>query len=244
LNFCRLRNSFLFALLMLLLTSNLYSQSLVRLLMPDCADPFSTVNLQVEIQLEEGATLRSYGIRIHFDSTRVTLRDDQIVQGNWLQSAGGSVLFFRNIYPDDLFENSALLIVDSAIMGPGLHVTGGGMVFEIPVEIAEPGLVDLEITSHTMYDVDGVPFFNIAVPAALQAPCIDFNLQIDYLPNSQEVQLNWLPQDWTDSYVIQASADAYFGWNAIGTTNTTSWTDPNSTTQRYYRLKAVFSSTP
>lgn len=210
------------------------AQALVRFVLPPCAEPNTTVWLEVWAELPQGQTLKSYDIRIPFDPAQLTLREDLIQQGAWFPSAGPT--FFWH----DVINN--LLYVNAAILGPGLHVTGSGVLFRLPVDLGDPGVFDLGASVHDLFDVNAQLIPSLALPAALQAPCTSFNLRIDYLEEDHAALLEWDPQGWTEAYRVYAAPGWNQPWELAASTTATTWTDPVSQPGRIYRVRALFTS--
>ncbi|MDP2359955.1 MAG: cohesin domain-containing protein [bacterium] len=215
-----------------LLASAAWGQALVRLVLPPCAEPAGTVWLDVRVELEPGQTFKSYDIRIPFDPAQVTLQRNQIQQGSWF-TAGGPTFFWHDIIGNELYVNGAIL-------GPGLHVTGSGVVFRLPVLLAVPGVVDLQATTHLLFDVNAQLLPSFSIPAALQAPCTSFNLRIHYEEEGQQVLLEWDPQGWTQSYRVYGRDSWSLPWQLLGGTVATNWPEPLPGLRRFYQVRAQF----
>ncbi|MFA7332180.1 MAG: hypothetical protein WC326_14015 [Candidatus Delongbacteria bacterium] len=227
-----LQRASLCLLVLLVAASGARAQALVRLVMPECAEPYTTLWLEVRVELQPGQTLKSYDIRIPFDPTQVTLVEAQVQQGSWFQS-GGPTFFWR-----DIIDNQ--LIVNAAILGPGLHVTGSGMVFRVQVQLAQPAVVDLQAATHLLFDVNAVVLPSLELPAALQAPCTDLGLQISHdLENSRAV-LDWNSQGWTADYRIYGRPNWGAAWELLDSTTTTGWSEPLTVPERLYQVRARF----
>lgn len=225
----------IFCLLVTLgLSTQARGQALVRLVIPPCAEPGATVWLDVQVQLQAGQTLKSYDIRIPHDVSSLSLREDLIQQGAWFQS-GGPTFFWHDVV-------DGVLIVNGAILGPGLCVTGAGTVFRLPAEINTPQVADLGATIHDLYNVSAQLLPSLALPAALQAPCTAFNLRVDYLRDDQAVRLEWDPQNWTQAYRIYVAEGADQPWQLAASTSATQWTDPVDRPRRIYRVRSLFTS--
>jgi hypothetical protein len=221
-------------LLVLLLSggASVQAQALVRLLMPECAEPQTTVWLEVRVELQPGQTLKSYDIRIPFDPTQAQLVEAQVQQGSWFQS-GGPTFFWK-----DIIDNQ--LIVNAAILGPGLHVTGSGVVFRVQVQLAAPALVDLQAATHMLFDVNALTLPSLTLPAALQAPCTDLGLNITHDLLNARVVLDWNAQGWTADYRIYGRAALGDAWQLLDSTASTSWSEPLIPITRLYQVRSRF----
>lgn len=227
-----MRNLFLASLLA---AAPVFAQALVRLTVPPCVEPGSTVLVSVQVELEPAQTLKSYDVRLFVDPAQGTILENQIAQGPWLPS-GGPVFFWHDMSGD-------VLVVNAAILGPGLHVTGTGTLFTVPVQLNGATLADIEPTLHDLYDVDAQLLPSLALPAAVQAPCLDFNLRIENLPATEQVRLEWDAQPWTASYVVY-SLDLGGAWQPRETTTLTDWTDDAVLPGRLYQVRSVFDVQP
>jgi hypothetical protein len=219
----------------LLLAAPLFAQSLVQLSVPPCVEPGSSVVLTVSATLEEGATLKSYDLRIAVDPERATLVEASTQQGAWLPS-GGPTFFWRDLIDDVLFVNAAIL-------GPGLHVTGSGVLFTVTAELHGATLADFEPLVHDLFDVSAQVLPSLALPAAVQAPCLEFNLRIEALPQTGQVRLEWDEQPWTESYLVYRRTQAG-DWEPAGGTALTEWIDAVDDPLRLYQVRGVFGSQP
>ncbi len=226
------RRFLLIPTLLLLSSLPLHAESILRLLIPECEDPGSTVLLQVEALLDTGENLKSYDVRIAYDPEQITLLTGQMSQGAWLQS-GGPTFFWHDIIGDQLFVNAAIL-------GPGLNVSGSGILFQLPVMLGDAGIADLDLALYNLYDVDAQLLDTLPVPAAVQAPCTDYQLQIEYLPGSASARLSWQAQPLLDFYEIHVSSQPWGGYSLYDTTTDTEYTDPVTVPARHYRLQAGF----
>jgi len=156
----------LVCLLLLAFTQQVASQIVVRTLLTDCAPPDTPQQLAVEIRLEPGDSLKVYDVRLCFDTTRVQLDESQIQQGEWFSNAGPT--FFWHQY------HEGELIVTSAILGPGLAVTGYGTIFTLPLSFTLTGITASDISQVVLYNAQAVPYTSVVtVPANVQVPCPD-----------------------------------------------------------------------
>lgn len=208
------------------------AQALIRLQVPNCAEPQSTVWLEVHVELQPGQTLKSYDIRIPFDPAQVLLLENQVQQGSWFQS-GGPTFFWKDIIDNEL-------IVNAAILGPGLHVTGSGMVFRVAAQLTAPAVLDLQATTHTLFDVNAAVLPSLDLPAALQAPCTDLGLGVSYDSVGDQVVLGWNSQGWTAAYRIYARDGWEDPWQLLAETPDTTWSETPLPTRRLYQVRARF----
>ena len=208
------------------------ADGLVSILMPDCAEPYTTNLLEVQIALDPGDSLKVYDIRIRFDTLQVVPDLTQIQSGNWFSAAGPTFFWFDMI--DDL------LIVNQAVLGPGLAVIGTGIAFSIPVESLTPGNLELGFDYIDLYNTQTEIIPSVGVPHQFSAPCIDFQLQISYNCALNRIELEWLSQTWTQYYEILAADDPYDPlWLVIDTTYDIDWWETRTGAQRNYRVRAV-----
>lgn len=220
------------ALLLLAGVRQVDAQALVRLQLPSCAEPQTTVWLEVHVELQPGQTLKSYDIRIPFDPAQVLLLENQVQQGSWFQS-GGPTFFWK-----DIIDN--VLIVNAAILGPGLHVTGSGMVFRVAAQLAAPAVLDLQATTHTLFDVNAAVLPSLDLPAALQAPCTDLGLDVRYDSEADQVVLDWNSQGWTAAYRVYSREGWGQPWELLTETPDTTWSGPPPHPRRLYQVRARF----
>lgn len=144
------------------------AQILVRTLLPECSPPDTPQILSVEIRLEPGDSLKVYDVRLRFDPTRVIPDTLQIQQGSWF-SNGGPTFFWH-----DYDYQSGELIVNSALLGPGLAVTGGGTVFSLPLEFPGEGVTAVDVSLAELYDAEAQLYTAIiTLPTTIQIPCSD-----------------------------------------------------------------------
>jgi hypothetical protein len=219
----------------LLLAAPLFAQSLVQLSVPPCVEPGSSVVLTVSATLEEGATLKSYDLRIAVDPERATLVEASTQQGAWLPS-GGPTFFWRDLIDDVLFVNAAIL-------GPGLHVTGSGVLFTVTAELQGATLADFEPLVHDLFNVSAQLLPSLALPAAVQAPCLEFNLRIEALPETQQLRLEWDEQPWSAGYVLYGR-DLGQAWQPLLSTTGTQWIDDAVLPGRLYQVRSIFGQQP
>ena len=212
------------------------ADGIVRMLLSACAEPFTTHLLEVEISLEPGDSLKVYDIRIQFDTLLVVPDLYQIQQGSWLPAAGPTFFWYDMI--DDI------LVVNQAVLGPGLAVTGSGIAFSLPVEYVSPGNSDLTFALTELYNAQAEIFPSIGIPHHFAAPCTDFQLQITYLPDLDRIELGWLPQTWTQYYEILAGDEPYGPvWQVIDNSYTTSWWEQrDGVDRRFYRVRSVLTN--
>jgi hypothetical protein len=220
----------------ILAPGNLFAIATVSILLPDCSDPYDINLMEVEIALDPGDSLKVYDIRIQFDTLQVVPDLSQIQQGSWFQAAGPTFFWYDMI--DDI------LIVNQAVLGPGLAVFGSGIAFSVPVENLTPGYSDLTFTLTELYNAQAEVFPSIAIPHQFAAPCTDFQLQITYLPALDRVELEWLPQSWTQYYEILVSDEPYGPmWQVIDNSYTTNWWEPRTGIERrFYRVRSVLNN--
>lgn len=205
---------------------------IVSIQLPDCPEPYATNLMEVEITLDPGDSLKVYDIRIKFDTLQVLPDLSQIQQGSWFASAGPTFFWYDMI--DDL------LIVNQAVLGPDLAVTGNGIAFSVPVESLTPGYCEITFEFIELYNAQAEVFPSVGLNHQFSAPCTDFQLQITYQPSLDRIDLDWLPQTWTQYYQILAADTPYEStWEVIGTTPATSWGEPRGNLERYYRVRAV-----
>jgi hypothetical protein len=142
------------------------AQILVRTHLPECSPPDTPQILFVEVRLEPGDSLKVYDVRLRFDTTRVILNESQIQQGSWFSNAGETFFWYE--------YQSGELIVNGAIMGPGLAVTGSGTIFSIPLEFPEEGITAADISLADLFNAQAQPYTAvITVPTTVQVPCPD-----------------------------------------------------------------------
>ena len=220
------------AILALCAASQVMAQALVRLQLPPCTEPLSTVWLEVRVELQPGQTLKSYDIRIPFDPAQVLLLENQVQQGSWFTS-GGPTFFWKDIIDNEL-------IVNAAILGPGLHVTGSGMVFRVAAQLTAPAVLDLQATTHTLFDVNAAVLPSLDLPGALQAPCTDLGLDVRYDRDTDQVVLEWNPQGWTAAYQIYARDGWEHPWQPLAETPDTTWSEAPTPLRRLYQVRARF----
>jgi hypothetical protein len=222
------------AILVLCSASQVQAQALVRLQLPACAEPQTTVWLEVRVELQPGQTLKSYDIRIPFDPSQVLLLENQVQQGSWFQS-GGPTFFWK-----DIIDNQ--LIVNAAILGPGLHVTGSGMVFRVAAQLVAPAVLDLQATTHVLFNVNAAELPSLDLPAALQSPCTDLDLGVHYDRDTDRVVLDWNSQGWTAAYRIYAREGWGDPWELLTETSDTSWSEAPAPQRRLYQVRARFTA--
>ncbi|MCA9783284.1 MAG: hypothetical protein KDC10_12980 [Calditrichaeota bacterium] len=218
-------------LLLLFLAGTASAQGTLSLQLPECTEPGETQILTAHVDLEPGATLKSYDVRILFDPALVTFLPAQLTQGPWLQS-GGPTFFVGDVIGTEM-------IVNAAILGPGLSVSGSGNLFSVPVTFLQPGAIDFAVSLSTMYDVTLQVLDVLVVPSAVEAPCTSFNLNISY--GSGIVELSWDAQDLADAYRIYRKQFLGEAWSLVDSTAATSWQEavtPEST--RLYRVSAQY----
>jgi hypothetical protein len=220
---------------LILLAASAHAQGTLILQLPECVEPGGTIQLQVRVELEPGATLKSYDVRLQFDPSLISFQPNLLTQGAWFQS-GGPTFFIGDVIGNQLIVNAALL-------GPGLAVSGSGEIFHLPMTVLQPGVVDLVVTLSDMYDVSLELLDVISVPSASEAPCTDFQLGILALPG--QVQLDWQPQDQASDYLIEGRSALDQPWVTQDSTTATTWLDaaaPGS--RRLYRVKARYTAGP
>ncbi|MBL7033835.1 MAG: hypothetical protein ISR91_06785 [Candidatus Delongbacteria bacterium] len=140
------------------------AQILVRPLLPECGPPATPLVLAVEIRLEPGDSLKVYDLRLCFDTTRVTPDESQIQEGSWFTNSGPT--YFWHQY------QSGELIVNGAILGPGLAATGNGTIFSLPLEFTEEGVTAIDIKLADLYNAQAQLFTSVVtLPANIQVPC-------------------------------------------------------------------------
>lgn len=221
---------------LLLLASLLQAQSLIQLNLPPCAEPGSSVILGVDVQLEEGARLKSYDIRLQFSSESVTVREDLIQQGSLFPS-GGPTFFWTDL-------EDGLLIVNAAILGPGLYVEEDGRLFQLPLELDNTLVEDIQVSYHVLYDDTAQIMPSMAIPGAIQSPCTDLQLRIGYHPGLDEIQLEWDPQPWTQSYLLDFRPVPQGEWAQLTELAQTSWTTSAMQPGTLFRVRARFVDLP
>jgi len=228
--------SILRALLLLLLAGSAFSQGTLRLLLPECITPEGTVQLRAVVELEPGATLKSFDVRLQFDPARIAFTPAQLAQGPWFGS-GGPTFFIGDVIGNQL-------IVNAAILGPGLSVSGSGDIFTIPVTILEPGIVDLAVSRADMFDVTLQPLEILTVPAASESPCTDFNLGIEH--QSGQVLLSWDAQPFATGYSIYQRPLLGTSWQLQDSTTTTQWLDNTGSplNTRLYHVRSRYTPGP
>lgn len=220
----------------LLLCSGLaFAQGTLILQLPECIEPSGTVQLQVRVELDPGATLKSYDVRLQFDPALISFQPAQLAQGAWFQS-GGPTFFIGDVIGNQLIVNAALL-------GPGLAVSGSGEIFHLPMTVLQPGVVDLAVSLADMYDVGLSLLDVVSVPAASEAPCTEFNLGILY--DSGQVHLDWQAQDQADDYLIERRSLLDQPWMPHDSTTATTWQEAAPpATRRLYRVTARYTPGP
>ncbi len=220
----------------ILAPANAFAIATVSILLPDCTEPYTTNLMEVEIVLDPGDSLKVYDIRIQFDTLQVVPDLSQIQQGNWFPAAGPTFFWY------DMIDDS--LIVNQAVLGPGLAVTGSGIAFSLPVDYISPGNSDLTFALTELYNAQAEIFPSIGIPHHFAAPCTDFQLQITYLPDLDRIELEWLPQTWTQYYEILAGDEPYGPvWQVIDTSYNTNWWEPrNGIERRFYRVRSVLTN--
>jgi hypothetical protein len=226
----------LIAALIVFVPGNLFAIATVSVLLPDCSDPYDINLMEVEIALDPGDSLKVYDIRIQFDTLQVLPDLDQIQQGSWFTAAGPTFFWYGMI--DDI------LIVNQAVLGPDLAVIGSGIAFSIPVENFSPGNTDLVFTLTELYNAQAEVFPSVGISHQFAAPCTDFQLQITYVPALDRIELEWLPQTWTQYYEILAADEPYGPvWQVIDTSYTTNWWEPHTGIERrFYRVRSVLTN--
>ncbi len=217
------------------------AQALLRLVMPECAAPGSTVWMEVRAELQSGQTLKSYDVRIPFDPTQISFDEGQIQQGSWF-TAGGSTFFWHDILDNTLYVNAAIL-------GPNLHVTGAGTLFRLPLTLNQPTLLDLQASVHDLFNRYAQPLPVLDFPAAMQAPCTDLSVSahLDFDPIPQ-LHLIWNAQseaqEWLDAYRVYSRQRPEDSWELEGSTLDTQWTTPLRHERRLYQIRALFTGAP
>ena len=140
------------------------AQILVRAQLPECCPPDTPQILSVEIRLEPGDSLKVYDVRIRFDTTRVILNESDIQEGIWFSNAGPTFFWYE--------YQSGELIVNSALMGPGLAVSGSGTIFSLPLEFTEEGVIAADVSLAELYDAQAQLYTAvITLPTSIQVPC-------------------------------------------------------------------------
>jgi hypothetical protein len=226
----------LIAAVTILAPGSAFAIATVSILLPDCTDPYTTNLMEVEIVLDPGDSLKVYDIRIQFDTLQVVPDLYQIQQGSWF-SAAGPTFFWYDIIDD-------VLIVNHAVLGPGLAVIGSGIAFSIPVEYISPGDTEVAFDLTELYNAQAEIFPSIGIPHQFAAPCTDFQLQITYQWDLDRIELEWLPQTWTQYYEILAGEEPYGPvWQVIDNSYNTNWFEPrNGIERRFYRVRSVLTN--
>ena len=220
----------------LLVPVNAHAIATVSILLPDCTEPYNTNLMEVEIVLDPGDSLKVYDIRIQFDTLLVVPDLYQIQQGSWLPAAGPTFFWYDMI--DDI------LVVNQAVLGPGLAVTGSGIAFSLPVEYLSPGNTEMAFNLTELYNAQAEIFPSIGIPHQFAAPCTDFQLQITYSSSQDRIELEWLPQTWTQYYEILTSDEPYGPvWQVIDNSYATSWWEQrDGLERRFYRVRSVLTN--
>ncbi len=219
-------------ILVALLATCLHAQSLIHLDLPECATPGETLTLAVSVDLETGSRLKSYDLRLQFSSPDIVVREDQIQQGSLFPSAGPT--FFWT----DLTDN--LLIVNAAILGPGLYVEEDGVLFSLPVEVPVALFEDIQVTVHVLYDDTASVMPSLAYPATIDAPCTNLDLQLNRTGDTGLLELKWNAQPLDPVYHIyqrQISSDL---WTQAAALSDTSMIVPVTQPGFVYRVRAEY----
>jgi hypothetical protein len=211
---------------------SLHAQSLIHLDLPECASPGETVTLAVSVELEEGARLKSYDLRLQFSSPDIVIREDQIQQGSLFPGAGPT--FFWS----DLTDN--LLIVNAAILGPGLYVEEGGVLFSLPVEVPVALFEDIQVTIHVLYDDTASVMPSLAYPATLDAPCTNLLLQVNNTGDAGLLELRWNAQPLDPVYHIYQRQITSDLWTQTAAQSDTTLLVPVTQPGFVYRVRAEY----